>query len=177
MSFFSRRNLIGAALIGAVIAFFFALAYLDSERGAFRTVYKALVAFEADDTDAFAKLIATDYSDAAGLNAEEVRELAHLFRLRLSTCSVSRTEKDATFDDVTRTGKLAFSLRLNGKFHNGDNVWFYTARAPVPVTFTLRHESWKPWDWVITSVETPYGASLRQHLATWKNSAAKRETR
>ena len=166
---FPRRIIPWVVLIAVLGSAGVAFVCFQPSRCAVRTVHSFLDAFEQNDSAVFARKLAADYGDFAGFKREDIVTAANTVRHDLDKCVIyrARGEKAGEFANDGRTAALEFVLVVNvvprkgGRFASS----LYTVSPKVSVTFSLRRESWLPWDWMITAIETPYPQKLRRYLA------------
>lgn len=128
--------------------------WCQPERQVRRAQARLLESLESSDFDTLAHMIADDYRDAWGHDKAFVLQKAPQAFGQFLMLDIDREEFGS---DALPTGWV-LREKLTMKGLGGGASLFVRDRVNLlkgPFTMEWRKQSWKPWDWVLTSVEHP----------------------
>jgi hypothetical protein len=175
---FSRRTIVISVVTLATLLFLiFALPMLSPQYGAERTVNKLMDAFEVNDMESIGAIIDANYADPWKFTHDEIVDFAKVFRRHITTCTVSRSLESAVLTEDEQSATIVHTVRLFGKGHGiADYMLQGSSAVPTKITFTLRRNSGKPWDWKVTKIETPYSDKARGYKGRLEKMSAQLES-
>lgn len=167
----SRRAVLIALGLLAVLALVLGLPWLSPSRGVERAWRGVVSAIEDKDQEALAAYLSDNYRDGFGLDRAGALELAATIRGHFAVCTIRREQPELVMDATTRRAATTRALiRLGGQGSPVAQGAIQASQASqTPTEFRWRRASWKPWDWKLISVENPDAA---RGLARFQREAA-----
>ncbi|MFV0337542.1 MAG: hypothetical protein ACK5LK_04775 [Chthoniobacterales bacterium] len=151
---FSLRTLVIGLLIFLVGLGGFLLWNWQPQRQVQKVLQRTLSAVENKDGVDLAKEISHSYNDQWGFDRNQVVEYASQGLAQFFWITILPENIEIEIKDTTAT--IRCNLLFDGKGTSLAQIALDRAQAlKKPFTFTLQHESKKPWDWKITSLSQP----------------------
>ncbi len=147
----SLRWLVAVPLLALLC--WFLLPFLIPSRGLDRAWSHLIDAIEDRDDAALKTLLADDYRDGFGFDREQVIGLFDQASRQFIALGIRR-ERPSINIESSRLANTSAVVRING---NGTPFAHMivqgSAGVTTPTIFKWRRNSWKPWDWQLTSIE------------------------
>lgn len=150
----SRRVLLIALGLLAILALVFGLPWLSPARGVERAWKNVVQAIEDNDQETLAAYLSENYRDGFDLNREEALKLVATVRGQFLVCTIRRDRPELVMDPNNRSALTRALIRLDGQGTALATAAIQASQSTqTPTVFRWRRDSWKPWDWRLVSVE------------------------
>ena len=154
-----RRVLFVAGGAVFALALWLALPFFSPARGVERSWDALLDALADNDLERFGSFLGEDYADGFGFDRAEALKLASEVRRHFVICTIRRERSELVLDPLKKSAVTRGLIRLGGQ---GSPVAQGAIQASqstdTPTAFRWRRNSWKPWDWRLTSIDNPDAA-------------------